>query len=268
MNKKYILSGACSTFLLLSTSAQAATLYGINASLNQEFKATDTVTGSDHSIASPSTTLGIGIATDGSTIYTSTGQNGTIYKSDLNGIQTGSIATPNQYNWSLAYGDGFLWSLDTFSSNKVFKIDPNSGSIASTFTLALATPYATGIEYFDGKLIANRGNGSNIYDVYDLSGGLLTANFIDASTSALGRLTDGIAYDGNNFYIATTNNNTIGVYNSNGAYQSTIDNGEVYYDIAIARTNSNAQTVPEPFTIVGTIIGGTAAMRLRKRLKK
>jgi hypothetical protein len=31
--------------------------------------------------------------------------------------------------------------------------------------------------------------------------------------------------------------------------------------------NSATATVPEPFTIVGTFIGGTAALRLRKKLK-
>ncbi len=29
----------------------------------------------------------------------------------------------------------------------------------------------------------------------------------------------------------------------------------------------DSQTVPEPFTIVGTLVGGTAAMRIRKKLK-
>jgi hypothetical protein len=31
--------------------------------------------------------------------------------------------------------------------------------------------------------------------------------------------------------------------------------------------NSAAQSVPEPFTIIGTLVGGTAAMRMRKKLK-
>jgi hypothetical protein len=40
------------------------------------------------------------------------------------------------------------------------------------------------------------------------------------------------------------------------------------FDILNVTTASAASTaVPEPFTIVGTLIGGTAALRLRKRLK-
>ncbi len=34
-----------------------------------------------------------------------------------------------------------------------------------------------------------------------------------------------------------------------------------------ANKNSASQTVPEPFTIIGTLIGGTAAFRMRKKLK-
>jgi hypothetical protein len=37
-------------------------------------------------------------------------------------------------------------------------------------------------------------------------------------------------------------------------------------NVAVESVNS-ATSVPEPFTIVGTIIGGTAALRLRKKLK-
>jgi hypothetical protein len=49
-------------------------------------------------------------------------------------------------------------------------------------------------------------------------------------------------------------------------------NAAVYFaacaigEVAFSGTNS-ATSVPEPFTIVGTLIGGTAAMRMRKKLK-
>ena len=38
-----------------------------------------------------------------------------------------------------------------------------------------------------------------------------------------------------------------------------------YANVAIGSVSSTQ--VPEPFTIVGTLVGGTAAMRLRKKLK-
>ena len=39
--------------------------------------------------------------------------------------------------------------------------------------------------------------------------------------------------------------------------------GKVYQ----IQATQTAQAVPEPFTIVGTLIGGTAALRMRKKLK-
>jgi hypothetical protein len=39
------------------------------------------------------------------------------------------------------------------------------------------------------------------------------------------------------------------------------------FQFNVAPRNTNAEAVPEPFTIVGTIIGGSAAMRMRKKLK-
>jgi outer membrane protein assembly factor BamB len=37
--------------------------------------------------------------------------------------------------------------------------------------------------------------------------------------------------------------------------------------LAFAPEVSNSTAVPEPFTIIGTLVGGTAAMRMRKKLK-
>jgi hypothetical protein len=50
--------------------------------------------------------------------------------------------------------------------------------------------------------------------------------------------------------------------------------GDGLYDSAVflqlnsfSGTNPDATAVPEPFTIIGTLIGGTAAVRMRKKLK-
>jgi hypothetical protein len=39
------------------------------------------------------------------------------------------------------------------------------------------------------------------------------------------------------------------------------------FDKINATVEQTAQSVPEPFTIIGTLIGGTAALRMRKKLK-
>ena len=41
----------------------------------------------------------------------------------------------------------------------------------------------------------------------------------------------------------------------------------VYIDNFTSTNVSNTQQVPEPFTVIGTLIGGTAAIRMRKKLK-
>jgi hypothetical protein len=47
----------------------------------------------------------------------------------------------------------------------------------------------------------------------------------------------------------------------NAGYSATLDN------FKFGTGSNNATSVPEPFTIIGTLIGGTAALRLRKKLK-
>jgi hypothetical protein len=45
-------------------------------------------------------------------------------------------------------------------------------------------------------------------------------------------------------------------------------NGILFQNLLGASTGAPAPTdVPEPFTIVGTLVGGTAALRMRKKLK-
>jgi hypothetical protein len=61
---------------------------------------------------------------------------------------------------------------------------------------------------------------------------------------------------GNNYFLVST-----GFNNSDfGAFTTTIDGTGSVTPIA-------STSVPEPFTIVGTLVGGTAALRMRKKLK-
>jgi hypothetical protein len=43
--------------------------------------------------------------------------------------------------------------------------------------------------------------------------------------------------------------------------------GNTSIDNVVVSTATGAQAVPEPFTIIGTFVGGTAAVRMRKKLK-
>ena len=61
---------------------------------------------------------------------------------------------------------------------------------------------------------------------------------------------------GTNYFLVST-----GYVNSSfGAFTTTIDGA--------GNVNTTGSTsVPEPFTIVGTLVGGTAALRMKKKLK-
>jgi hypothetical protein len=58
-------------------------------------------------------------------------------------------------------------------------------------------------------------------------------------------------------------NSTIGFASNSSVVHQYLNNGVGGSYNAI----SSAQLVPEPFTIIGTLVGGTAAIRMRKKLK-
>jgi hypothetical protein len=56
--------------------------------------------------------------------------------------------------------------------------------------------------------------------------------------------------------------------NSLNSFQGTFDNWSSNSNqLAFALNGSPTTSVPEPFTIIGTLVGGTAAFRMRKKLK-
>ncbi|MHB1204758.1 MAG: PEP-CTERM sorting domain-containing protein, partial [Rhodospirillaceae bacterium] len=85
--------------------------------------------------------------------------------------------------------------------------------------------YYDGLEYFNGKLIANQFDGgytgSNPYSVYDAAtGALIAANFIVTGNAPAGHQNGtGIAFDGTNFYISDIFNNDLTIWDGlTGAY--------------------------------------------------
>ncbi len=67
--------------------------------------------------------------------------------------------------------------------------------------------------------------------------------------------------------IDDTNKFTTVQFWGDGVGEYLVAGGKIRYgDVAIGSV-SNPTSVPEPFTIVGTLVGGAAALRIRKRLK-
>lgn len=265
--------------LVGTSSAQAINLYGNSASSgNNPISVIDSTNGQETArfIGQPSGN-GRGIVTVGDTIYYTVTDDSKIYKKDLaTGNAIGSIQTSNTSMATLAWDGTNFWTADYSGTNRAFQIDINGKNI-KTITLANARRNMDGLEYFNGKLIGNRADAEGVYDIYDLNGNVLQASFIDTKTSSTG-----IAYDGTDFYVSNIFASSVGIYDGiTGNFKSTLalkpktaGNSFLIEDLSFdyaARVDTGTPptgtSVPEPFTIVGTLIGATVAFRTRQRLK-
>jgi hypothetical protein len=123
---------------------------------------------------------------------------------------------------TIAYDGTNFWIGDYSGTNNAYYYSP-TGTLLNTIQLSNCTSYCDGLEYFNGKLISNRGDIVGPYDVYDTNGTLLTPNFIDTSlVPGLGPT--GIAFDGTNFYVSDIFNSRAQVFNgTTGAFIQTVN---------------------------------------------
>lgn len=155
---------------------------------------------------------GRGIVVVGNIGYLTVSSAGTVWKLDVDtctdlgiAFETGlpGIAT-------IAY-DGTNFWVNEYNSpgNGAFLYSP-TGTLLKSITLSKCINNCDGMEYFEGKLISNRGDAVlPIYDVYDLDGVLLTEGFIN---DPQGGRTTGIAYDGANFWVSDIFLNKLRIY--------------------------------------------------------
>ncbi len=206
---------------------------------------------------------GRGVVVVGNTVYFTRVGDSSIYKLDaLTGASLGSIPTTRSSMSTLAWDGSTFWTTDYAGSNEAYQIAAD-GTLLKTINLGLATGYSDGMEYFNGKLIANRTDGgfggSIIYDIYDLDGGLLQAAFISSPNGT------GIAFDGTNFIVSDIYSSQVHVYDgTTGAFIKTIvlpgtaNTGygrlieDVSVDYALREDTGGDQNpvVPEPATML------------------
>lgn len=165
---------------------------------------------------------GRGMVVVGNIAYFTVANSGTIYKTNFNTCSDDGVAfsVPGATGLSTIAFDGTnFWIGDYSGSNKAYYVSP-AGSLLKTVTLANCVSFCDGLEFFNGKLISNRGDASNSgYDVYDTNGGLLQAQLI-APTGFAGT---GIAFDGTNLFVSDIFNQKLQVYNgTTGAFVKTI----------------------------------------------
>jgi len=215
--------------ILASPSANATIVYGNGATFG-----TDDVYKWDVDIAAGTSTLlrtysnvglqptanGRGVVIVGNTMYTTDsghqfeGDNH-IYMTDVTtGASLGSFTTniPGNVNLSTLAWDGTqFWSSQYIGGGNAYRFGLD-GVVTQTIDLG-GYDSKDGMEWFNGKLIANRGDSEAPYDIYDLSGNLLSSAFLNP-----GHASTGIAYDGNDF-LTVANFNSLDVWDgTTGAF--------------------------------------------------
>ena len=259
--------------------ASATLLWGNNAGFGTDIiEAFDASTGAEVHKFSGISGNGRGVVVVGSVLYYTVVGDGLIHEMDATtgALLPGTIDTHQSSLSTISFDGTNFWLADYSGTPNAYKVSPG-GVLLSTITLANATGNTDGLEYFDGKLIANRSDGCctnpTHYDVYDLSGNLLTADFIVASTNSTG-----IAFDGTNFITNNVFGNSFSVWNgTTGAFISTISEdtslgGHLIEDLSVDFASRSdtcggpgqppcTTGVPEPasMTILGTALIGLAA---------
>lgn len=142
-----------------------------------------------------------------------------IYKTSLvNGSNLGFIETPLSSMSTMAYDGTHYYCADYAGQPLVYVINITTGAVVRTIQMKIPKTnpplpyegmYMDGLEYFDGKLIMNRGDTHPIYDIYDLNGNVLVENFIDVRNHNIPifepgqfMFSMGVAYDGTNFIVS------------------------------------------------------------------
>ncbi len=200
--------------------ASAAQLWGNNAGSGADaINSFDPATGAlIHSFTGVEGN-GRGVVVVGNVVYYTVVGDGTIHELDATtGLALpGSIATGQSSLSTISFDGTNFWLADYSGTNNAYLIS-QTGALLKTIHLANATGNTDGLEYFNGKLIANRGDAESIYDIYDLNGNVLTNAFITVPNPSTG-----IAFDGTNFYTSNVYVSSFDVWNgTTGAFIKTV----------------------------------------------
>lgn len=196
--------------VMAGTAAQALNLYGNSAGTN-EIDVINPATGAVISHCLPGKGNGRGIVVVGTTAYYTIADNNNVYALNITNCADMGIAFSVAGATALstiAYDGTNFWIGDYSGTNQAFYYSP-TGTLIKSVHLANCTGHCDGLEYFNGKLISNRGDAATgPYDVYDTNGTLLTAGFITTTFQATG-----IAFDGTNFAVSDIFNGRVHFYN-------------------------------------------------------
>lgn len=215
----------------------------------------------------------------GNTLYYTAANNNAVYSYDLSThVDHGPLFTVAGSSGlsTIAYDGTNFWIGDYSGTNHAYLYTP-TGTLLRTISLSGCTGYCDGLEYFvvggQGRLISNQADGSrDNYDVYDVFGNLITADFIDTTGNTNG--TTGIAFDGTYFYTSNIFQSSLNIWDANGAYVSTLQltGAPAGFPFLIEDLSADysqvlpPSVVPEPgtFALVSTsLLGFAGAVRRR-----
>jgi len=240
---------------------------------------------------------GRGIVTVGNIVYYTVADSNNVYIRDKNtnadlGVAF-SIAGASGLQ-AISFDGTNFWVGEYSGTTKAYYVSP-TGVLLKTITLndgELNEGFYDGLEYFNGKLIANRYDGGfaraggNQYDIYDLDGNLLQLAFINTNGHGNGT---GIAFDGTDFYVSNifapggfeitkwsgTTGAFIGTLDLAGSHGSIED---LSFDFAARQDTCGGPNqppcaggggaVPEPMSmaLVATGLAGLMARGLRRKI--
>ncbi|HEY8699300.1 MAG TPA: hypothetical protein VIM02_16970 [Rhizomicrobium sp.] len=219
---------ALSTLASASALAAATSIWtnGVIFAAPPELKRWDLSTGALIQTVHPAHGMfGRGIAQVGNLLYYTDNQTNSVFVYNLttNIDQGVAFSVPGAGGLgSLAYDGTNFFVEDYMLSEAIFEVTPN-GTVLATIPLSQCPGNlgsCDGLEYVNGTLVSNRGDGWGPYDVYSLSGGNpQTLALIQAPNN---NATTGIAFDGTYYYVEDHTTGQILVYNSAGVYQNAV----------------------------------------------
>ena len=174
----------------------------------------------------------------------------------LSGLVNGITPDANGHLW---FAGGGADPIREFST---------AGALLSTHAFPTgASAYRDGSVVFGNFVVANRGDQIGPYDKYNLTGGNLALTVNQLNFIAAGNGSNGIAYNGTNFYTSDEQAHKVSKWTSAGAFVSiaNLDAGSRYENWTFASQDIVVSDAPEPSTyammFAGLALVGFAAKR-------
>jgi hypothetical protein len=220
----------CTLAFSVTTRAADEYIYGNNASFGPDtvYQIDITTGGNVTNQYNVSAGNGRGVVVVGNIMYTTTADSNNVYAYNLTtntpmGVAfTVSGATALS---TMAYDGTNFWIGDYSGSNKVYNYSP-TGTLLSTVTLADCSAFCDGLEYLaagGGELLSNRGDGVGPYDLYSLTGTLITADFIDPSKDPNTCFAStGVAFDGTDYFVSCIEQSKLAEFDASGNFVTDI----------------------------------------------